>query len=191
MITIDQANMQIISTSCLNCQDVYFKPPSGEIPKVGCCSYSPTFYLLQLANMSKKEHSFDIKSILQHQAARVEDYKVTVFAHVHEAYFKVSKKFLTQMEKDDLRHSYSICQFFKEKKGCILDPSFKNSVCRSFICTNIEESLHYDQQVVQAFINEIRTEEHGFQKYHEQVLKQKGINLREHSEEVIEYLKTI
>ena len=76
---------------------------------------------------------------------------------------KFPKNPLTQLEKDDLRHSYSICQFSEENKGCSLDPSFKNSVCRSFICTSIEESLHDDKQVVQHLIKEIRTEEHDFQ----------------------------
>ncbi len=190
MITIDRSNKQILSSLCFNCQDDAFQPPTRSFPKVGCCSYSPTFYLLEISNMCKKTEAIDVYSILHHPAAQLEEYKVTIKAKVHPSFNQLSLGPLTSLEKDDLRHSYSICHFFIENKGCSLDPAFKNAVCRSFICTKIEESLQYDKDAVQQMTNQIRKEEVAFQQHHENILKQKGINLLTSPTEVIQYFET-
>lgn len=191
MITIDRANRQITSILCFNCKDECFQPPTENIPKVGCCSYSPTLYLLQIANMCKRSDIIDVHSIIGHPAAVLKKYSVRIQAEVHSSFKLRSQESLTQLEIDDLRQSYAICQFFKENKGCSLDPSFKNAVCRSFICSSIEESSHYDKQAVQQMTRQFRMEEYEFQEYHESILEQKGINLRTAPNEVIQYFQTI
>lgn len=126
MIHFDKTNRQILTSACLQCNDDCFQPPSKEVPKVGCCSYSPTFYLLEIKNMVQTNEVFFQEYFLNHPAALIEPYSIKIPAIIHPMYnSRPIQQGLTKLEQDDLRQSYSICQFFKTNHGCTLDPSYK------------------------------------------------------------------
>ncbi|WP_227938138.1 hypothetical protein [Alkalihalobacillus deserti] len=188
MIFIDIEKRQILSNSCLNCQDDFFQPPNRQFPKVGCCSYSPTFYLLEIAKMCAEDQSFFIDSVLMHPKAETFPYSIKVHAEVHPAYQQVRKVNLSKLEEDDLKLSYSTCQFFN--KGCSLDPSFKNVVCRTFICMTIENSLEQEQKdSLQKWTKTFSKEELDFQLKHESELKKRGIDLIKNPQKVVQYFQ--
>ncbi|MCL7747436.1 hypothetical protein [Halalkalibacter alkaliphilus] len=193
MIQFDNINKQILSSACLQCEDEFFQPPSNNIPKVGCCSYSPTFYLLEIAKMINKDEAFFQNCILQHPKAHISPFHITVQAQVHPDYTHIAnKESLSKLAADDLRHSYSVCQFFKYEKGCSLDPSFKNSVCRSFICLSIEAHLNKkEKESLQSWTHLIKHEESLFQRTHEESLKKLGVNLQSNPSAVVHYFKTL
>ncbi|KHF40445.1 hypothetical protein [Halalkalibacter okhensis] len=143
--------------------------------------------------MINKDEAFFLKHILHHPKALLSPYHITVQAQVHSDYERVFwKESLSKLEADDLRHSYSICQFFKNEKGCSLHPSFKNSVCRSFICLSIEARLNEDErESLHSWTQMIKHEEMLFQRTHEQALMDLGINLLSDPSAVMDYFKTL
>jgi hypothetical protein len=191
MIKFDNTNKQILSSACLTCEDEFFQPPIHDIPKVGCCSYSPTFYLYEIALMCRKDEQFFLDKILTNPHAEISPFSIKIHANVHPAYAFVSKKQArTKLEEDDIRLSYSICQFFKKEEGCTLHPSYKNSVCRSFICLTIENSLtEHMKHSLQKWTRIIKNEEMTFQREQELELKKRKINLKLNPTEVIHYFQ--
>ncbi|MDT8860620.1 hypothetical protein N0O92_10275 [Alkalihalobacillus sp. MEB130] len=193
MIQYDKINNQILSSSCLTCKDECFQPPNKEVPKVGCCSYSPTFYLLEISNMIHKDETFFLEAILSNPKSQISPFHITVPANIHPSYSKTDSDLdLSPLEEDDLRHSHSICQFFKNNQGCTLHPSFKNSVCRSFVCLSIEDHLNErEKQPLQAFTHYIKKEESNFQRIHEQQLRNLNADLQTSPVAVINYFKSL
>ncbi|GAE36517.1 hypothetical protein [Halalkalibacter akibai] len=190
MIQIDQTKRQILSNSCLFCQDEFFQPPTNSLPKVGCCSYSPTFRLLEIANMALKDPLFLKEDVLSHPKAEVFPFSVKVHANIHSEFHKTNHSKLTKIEREDLQLSYSVCQYFEI--GCTLDPSFKNNVCRTFICLTIEDSLNEDQKKeLQYWTKTFQDEDRTFQLKHEANLKKLGLDLINNPTEVIDYFQSI
>lgn len=190
MIFIDQEKKQILSNNCLNCQDPFFQPPNRQFAKVGCCSYSPSFYLLEIAKMCLDNPSFFINSILTHPNAERFAYSIKVHANVHPAYEKTSRGHLSKLERDDLKLSYSTCQYFHN--GCSLNPSYKNAVCRTFICMSVEDSLDEEQkELLQKWTKTFSKEEMDFQIKHEAELNKRGIDLIEDPVQVIQYFRKL
>ncbi|MBP3952961.1 hypothetical protein [Bacillus suaedae] len=191
MITLDQKNNQILSSLCRNCKDPYFQPPT-HLKKVGCCSYSPTFQLLELSKMCTLDQA-QFNLIYNHPDAIIHPYSITVKAAIDPSHDEVKhSSSLTQLERDDLELSYSVCQFFEDRKGCSLQPSFKNAVCRSFICSTIEDSLpNRDKASVQSWTKNIHTQSKEFQHTHEQALLHLGIDLISSPKKVIHYFQAL
>ncbi|MFC0472814.1 hypothetical protein ACFFHM_20585 [Halalkalibacter kiskunsagensis] len=195
MIEFDNTNKQILSQACLTCKDEYFQPPINNMPKVGCCSYSPTFYLYEIAQMCRRDEQFFFQNILAHPTAEISPFSIKIHANTHPAYSQAvanNKQTLSKIEEDDLRLSYSTCQFFKKEEGCTLHPSFKNSVCRSFICLSIENSLtEKKKQTLLKWTKLIKNEEMTFQRVHEHELKQKDLTLLSNPIEVVHYFQQL
>ncbi|GAE30643.1 hypothetical protein [Halalkalibacter hemicellulosilyticus] len=190
MIEIDNTYDQIVSRACLNCQDPQFQPPKG-IEKVGCCSYSPTFQLLEISRICN-DHIDQFWSIYHHPAAVIHPYSIFVKAKVDPSFDQLNTPFLTQLEKDDQQTSYSICHFFKKGKGCSLHPQFKNAVCRTFICTTIEEQLTTtEQKAMNEMIKRVYQETRKFQTFHSKSLKSQSLNLKNNPEAIVHYFQSI
>ncbi|WP_062047097.1 hypothetical protein [Bacillus sp. JCM 19034] len=191
MIQIDQQNNQILSKACLNCQDPHFQPPNPYITKVGCCSYSPTFQLLEISKMCQD----DIKQfweIYQHPATIIRPYTILLQANIDESFQNISCDDFTSLEEEDLKINHSICQLFEIGKGCSLQPKFKNAVCRSFICSTIEEQLTEEEQLTMtSAIKAMHHETREFQKQHSHLLKERSIDLLHNPNEVIQYFQSI
>ncbi|ARK30736.1 hypothetical protein [Halalkalibacter krulwichiae] len=92
------------------------------------------------------------------------------------------------MENEDLKLSYSTCQFFYN--GCTLKPSFKSAVCRTFICMTIEESLSETKQDELQYWNRVfQKEEKDFQAFHVKELQKRNINLLDNPHKLIKYFQ--
>jgi hypothetical protein len=190
MIYIDKEKQQILSNSCLNCQDDSFQRANSSLPVIGCCSYSPTFHLLEIANMSVKDPEFLKEFVLKHAKAEIFPYSVKVHASIHSDYKNVDLKLLTKLEEEDLRLSYSTCQYFHQ--GCTLDSTFKNIVCRTFICLTIEDALNkQEKNELNYWTKTFHKRERDFQKLHEGELKKRGIDLVNNPLEVINYFQAL
>ncbi|MCK0471952.1 hypothetical protein [Halalkalibacter sp. APA_J-10(15)] len=191
MLEIDNTYNQLLSRACLNCLDPQFQPPKDTVEKVGCCSYSPTFQLLDIFRMCN-DNVDQFWSIYHHPAAIIHPYSIFVKAEVDSAFDQLNTQSLSPLEKDDKRTSYSICQFFRKGKGCSLHPQFKNAVCRTFICTTIEEQLtSSDQKTMKEMIKKVYQETRDFQAIHSKNLKSQFIDLRDNPKAIVHYFQSI
>lgn len=189
MISFDTTYKQILSNACFNCCDAYFQPANPMLPKVGCCSYSPNFTLFELnACLKNNDEVFLREKIFANTNATIHDYEVIVHANVNEAFFTHDVSSLSKIEVDDLKLSYSICQFFKEGAGCQLHPSYKNATCRSFICLAVEQVLSdIEQRSLSEAIKNIQEEAKAFNRYYTSLFQRKGWNFHNHLDKIIAY----
>ncbi len=188
--TVDQQNNQILSPLCSNCPEPYFKKAHPDLPNAGCCSYSPTFSLFELWKMVQKDERF-VRRLFELPTAEVLETEVKVHAHVHEGYSdRDDLSSLSPIEQSDLIERYSVCVFLRNGKGCMLDASFKNAVCRSFICPSVEATLSNELlHEIQAAIHAIQHEAKQFHTTCKQVLQELGLSLKKDHDEVIRFLK--
>jgi hypothetical protein len=203
----DQENRQLLSIQCRQCQDPHFQSISKEFEQVGCCRYEPVFTLFEIWKMLKKDQeSFFKKEIYFNPRNRVFAYEIIAGAIIHplfyergedgcipaERYNQLMSNPHTKYQGIDLRLKYGICSFFVKGEGCGLEPSFKTSICRMFICDSIEDTLNKKElKKLHDMQRMVREEADCFQRAHVQALKQKGINLIEHLDQVVDYLKGI
>lgn len=191
MIQIDYNNNQILSKACLNCQDPHFQPPNLSMTKVGCCSYSPSFQLLEISRMCQ-DHVEQFWEIYDHEAAIIHPYSILLQAKVDESYSTFSSDHFTSLEEEDFKTRHSICQLFEKGRGCSLQPKFKNAVCRSFICSTIEEQLTESEQIAMSkTVKAIQQETRDFQKLHSNRLKECSIDLLHTPDEVVSYFQSL
>ncbi|RXT04812.1 hypothetical protein [Ammoniphilus sp. CFH 90114] len=194
MIYWDSENKQIMTSLCRSCPDDYFAPYSQDLQHVGCCSYSPVFSLYEIWKMVKSgKREFFIKRIYENADRTLAEYEVVVHAYVHNSYEHITRdQFLSKTELTDWKLKFSVCQFFVEGKGCGLDPYFKNSVCRSFICSAVEEQLgNEDQDHLKEWVRLIRLESETFNEHHKKILHRKAWSLEHHMPQILDYLQTI
>lgn len=186
MISFDKTHNQLLSAACLNCHDPYFAPANDSIPKVGCCSYSPVFSLFELnACIRRHDAQFFLDKIYHHPSATISDFAVTVHAQIHKSFFDLDLSSFSSIELTDTKLSYSVCQFFKDGVGCILHPTYKNAVCRSFICTTIEQQLSdIEQKLLTDTVKLIQEEAHSFNKHYIKLFQQKNWNFHNHIEQI-------
>lgn len=194
MIDWDSDFKQIMTSLCRSCPEDYFAPYRKELEHVGCCSYSPVFTLFEIWKMIKSgQTDFFIEKIYNNPYRSLGDYEIVIHAHVNEAYNRFAEgKLLSKMEEEDMKLKFSVCQFFVRGKGCGLNPLYKNSVCRSFICSAVEDKLDQASRLqLGQWARQIRTEAEGFNEQHKEILKRKEWNLRSHSTQILEYLGSI
>lgn len=192
MISYDRENDQLLTPCCINCPDPYFQTQHHDLFHVGCCSYSPVFTLFEMAKMIRAERvDFFMERIYRNENNRIGPYEIEVHADVHPLFQKHDRAGLTQVEREDLQQDFSVCQFFVPGKGCGLNPRFKTSVCRAFICTTVEERLApEDKAMLDERTQAIYREAEAFNQKHETALKNKGWNLIDHLPQVLQYLAT-
>lgn len=139
------------------------------------------------------DRAFFMEKIYQHERSEIDRFSITVRARVHPLFFETIKaKKLTPMEEEDLKLRFSVCCFFVVGKGCGLNPAYKPSVCRSFICSTIEERL--DESEVLALtrrVRQIRNEARAFENVHRARLEQKNGSLKTDIESILDYLSAI
>jgi hypothetical protein len=192
VINFDKTNRQLLTSACLSCNEPHFSRPIEELPHVGCCSYSPVFSLFELSKVATEDPSFYFELVNQ-DANTVNDYTIRINAWIHPAYQKNDHSLKrSTIEQEDLKISYSICRFFKENQGCTLKPSFKNAVCRSFICSTVEDRLATDEKShLLEWVQDIQSEATSFHRKHETILKERRMSLKEHPNQVFSYLKAL
>ena len=195
MLIWDQKHKQLLSHDCRNCPDPFFAPYSEDLPHVGCCSYSPVFTLFEIYKMVQaSEELFFWDRIYHNPNSTVKDYEIIVHAHVHSKFDEAKKEIglSSKLEEEDFKLRFSVCQFFKDGKGCGLNPHFKNKVCRSFICPALEDRMEdSEKQHLEDHVKEIQAEVEGFLNVHETVLKQRGWTFADHMEEIVDYLEKL
>lgn len=191
MISFDSTHKQILSPSCVNCRDPYFQPADDTLLKVGCCSYSPVFTLFELnACIAHGEESFFREKIFANKHAMIRDFEVIVYAAVNEAFYKRNLSTFSKIEIDDVRLSYSVCQFFEDGIGCQLPPSFKNATCRSFICMTVEQCLtDIEQKALYQAAKNIQNEVKTFNDCYIKVFQEQRWNFHHHLDEIIAYFQ--
>lgn len=192
-IFYDPQAKQILTPLCRQCPDEQFAPADDTRPHVGCCSYSPTFTLLEIYKMIKAgQLDFFIQRIYHHPNRSLKEFEITIHAHVAPSFFKLDLAELSKEEYEEKKLGYSICQFFNPGKGCTLPPAFKTSTCRAFICLAVEKRLDKSrQQHLADWSREIQQEARHFNSTHKLVLKERGWNLREHLFQIIDYLEKL
>ncbi|WP_100398646.1 hypothetical protein [Bacillus sp. FJAT-44742] len=192
MITIDKDNKQITAAACVRCPDPFFQRGEDVLEKVGCCSYSPVFTLFEIKKMADRDKNFFYETIYKHPKAIVSSFSIKIEAEVNPAFKKVNTSSMLPMEKEDTKLSYSTCQFFVSNQGCGLPSGYKTSVCRSFLCCTVEESLSKERkEEMNDWIFYIQEEVKAFNRSHEQKLKSKGWTLQEQPSMVVDYLKSL
>lgn len=193
MISFDKDNKQILSNFCLSCIDPYFSTRGSNTEKTGCCSYSPVFTLYEIHQMVKADDTaFFLNDIYHNDTNTVYPYEIKIHANVHPSYFTLQVANLTKIERDDTKVRHSTCQFFQPNRGCTLKPSYKNSVCRTFICSAIEDKLDTDRKKdLDAWSRTLQMESKYFHEYHKNVLLSKGKDLLANVDEIIDYLKML
>jgi hypothetical protein len=194
MISWDKVNKQILSHECIRCPDEYFSPNNEGLPKVGCCSYSPVFTLFEIYKMVKEgDRQFFIDHIYNHEQNTVKEYEIVVHARINPLYFShIEGKALTVIEEEDAKAAFSVCDFFVPSKGCGLDSHYKNSTCRSFICSTIEERLApSEQDSLVNWVKEIRQESESFHSVHKSQLQRKKWNLKQDRDCILDYLTAL
>ena len=191
MIFFDARNRQILSPLCAQCSDPDFKPRNHNLFNAGCCGHSPVFTLFEIGQMVRKQRQeFFLRHIYRHENSVVRPYDIVVRARVHPRFYGHDTRSLTDMERADLEREYSLCPFFVEETGCGLDPQFKPSLCRAFICTDLESRLDEKNRTLwQKQLKEIRAEAENFNKKHRAVLQHKKLNLIDHVGEVLAYFE--
>ncbi|WP_078428439.1 hypothetical protein [Alkalihalobacterium alkalinitrilicum] len=191
MIEYDKTNCQILSEACFNCNDPYFKPGHSNLPSVGCCSYSPVISLFEIYKMVKqKDYRFFMNEIYNNPNCTIYDDYIIIHAEVHPSFHQKKTDHLSDIEKDDLKLSFSTCQFFQMYKGCTLYPSYKNATCRSFICSTIESQLddHTQKKMIE-WTRTIQVEAQTFNSYHRRVLVKNKLSFKKNVAAVLTYLE--
>lgn len=193
MISFDAKYKQVLTSACLQCKDPYFAPAKSEMVHAGCCSYSPVFSLFEIYQMTKDgKQDFFLETIYNHKTATIMPYEVIIHAEVHPLFYEQKIDHLPQIEKDDLRLKYSVCQFFEPQKGCRLPASYKNSTCRSFICLTVEEQLNNEVQTqLKNWNTLIKQEVNDFVQHHRNELQQRRLNLQNNVQGLIVYLQSV
>ncbi|QOY35380.1 hypothetical protein AWH56_022250 [Anaerobacillus isosaccharinicus] len=192
MITFDSQYKQVLTSACLKCKDPYFAPAHPVMVHVGCCSYSPVFGLFEIYQMIKAGNSeFFMESIYHHRSATIMQYEIIINAEVSPLFYEQKINHLSPIEKDDIRLQYSVCQFFKQQKGCTLPATYKNSTCRSFICLTVEEQLDDQTQAeLKKWNTLIKQEVNAFVEQHRLELQRRSLNLQTNVQGVVDYLKS-
>lgn len=190
MISFDPQAKQILTPFCRQCPDEQFAPVDETLPHVGCCTYSPTFTLFEIYKMIKAEQlDFFIEQIYNNPHRTLQEFEITIHAHVAAIFFKLDHSGLSKKEYEEKKLRYSVCQFFAHNKGCTLPPAFKTSICRTFICFAVEQRLDKNmQQQLTAWSKQIQQEAKQFNSMHTQLLREKGWNLSEHLSQIVNYL---
>jgi hypothetical protein len=191
MLTYDKKNKQILTSICRSCPDEYFVPKHPSLLHVGCCSYSPVFTLFEIHKMLKEnQKEFFIDEIYYNDSNTIRPFDIVIHSTVHSLFDEADIKGKSTLEIEDIKLGYSVCQFFKVNKGCSLHPPFKTSVCRSFICSTIEESLsEIKKQEMLTWVKGIRSEAEEFNLKHQAILQEQNLNLINNLEQVLNYLE--
>lgn len=180
-----------MTSLCCACPEKYFAPYDNTQEHVGCCSYSPEFSLFEIGKMVKAgQTDYFMNEIYRNSSQTTKDYSIIIHAYINGAYEALKKGVhFSEMEESDLVLKFSVCQFFVSGKGCGLNPYFKNTTCRSFICSAVEEQLDQaGKEMLQESVRLIREEADAFNAYHQNKLKKEGWNLRGHIDQILEYL---
>ncbi|WP_047153116.1 hypothetical protein [Aneurinibacillus tyrosinisolvens] len=200
----EEETKQLLSPVCRQCPEPHFQPRAGELPRIGCCAYEPVFTLYEIYRMVKEGAAeFFLNSIYRHPKNTVYDYEIIAGAYLHPLFYKKlpgedispfqryeewKGQAGTAYKAVDERLAYAMCQFFVDGKGCGLDPRFKTSICRSFICESVEQRLSGEERKKLAeWQRSIREEAEPFHRKHKAILQEKGMSLPENVHGIIEY----
>ncbi|WP_018922348.1 hypothetical protein [Salsuginibacillus kocurii] len=190
MVQYDKSNKQLLTSACIQCPDVEFTRRDKELEEIGCCSHSPTFGLGEIQHMLVWEGKEEVeRQLVYREGSELSPYSVMVNAFVAPSYHKEDTRNLNQIEKADLKLSYSTCQFFVSQQGCSLSPHYKPSVCRSFICSTVENQLESaDKQAMNQAAKEIRKSSNETHDRLKKLLKWYGVTLKKDRFKVYEVL---
>jgi hypothetical protein len=204
----EEESKQLLSTVCRCCPEPHFQRRSPELLHIGCCAYEPVFTLFEIYKMVVAgEEDFFLEQIYYNPKNTVYDYEIVAGAYIHplfyqripeeeespaERYEKLRQSPHTAYQAVDERLAYAVCQFFVDGKGCGLNPQFKTSICRSFICGAIEDRLTDEERAQLAvWQRAIREEAEPFHRRHQAILRERGWTLPQHVDSIIDYFKKI
>jgi hypothetical protein len=201
MTSWDHENNQILSPLCRSCTDKRFTPLYADMENVGCCRYEPVFTLFEVCQMLRDNNeTFFWNEIYHHENNTIYPYEIMVHANIDERFNTpfVQEEFErllaskhTAYKAMELRTSFSVCSFFISGQGCGLPSHYKTHICRSFVCESV---LCHGATQLRASISQwqstIREECENFNRIVIRELKQEGIDLVNHANEVIAYLKS-
>jgi hypothetical protein len=204
----DAKSNQLLSTVCRNCPDPHFQRRSEELPHIGCCAYEPVFTLFEIYKMiAAGETDFFMEQLYRNPRNTIYEYEIVAGAFIHplfysrrpgesespaERYERLRQSPRTAYQAVDERLAYAVCQFFVDGKGCGLNPHFKTSICRSFICDAIEERLSEEERKqLSARQRMIRDEAEPFHRKYRAIFQEKGWTLGDNIEEIMVYLQEL
>lgn len=200
MTSWDRDNKQILSSLCINCSDKRFTPLFPDMENVGCCRYEPVFTLFEINKMVQDgREDFFLREIYSREDNTIFPFEIMVHAKIDERFehSTIQEKYArllasrhTRYQAMELRTRYAVCSFFVSGRGCGLNPLYKTSICRSFVCESI---LHHggpqERASIQRWQSDIHLECDEFNRLAQRQLEKLGINLLDHVEQVIAYLK--
>lgn len=200
MATWDKDKKQILSTLCMNCTDNRFTPIFPDLENVGCCRYEPVFTLFEIYKMVQDDHEeLFLHEIYDHKDNTIYPYEIMIHAKVdprfghpaiQQEYARLSHNKHTAYQAMEFRTRYAVCSFFVSGQGCGIDPRYKTSICRSFVCESVlQNGGTAEKAAISRWQSEIQQECDEFNRLAERQLKELGINLLDDVEQVIAYLK--
>lgn len=199
---------QLLSAVCQNCPEPHFQRRTPQLPHIGCCAYEPVFTLFEIYKMIEDgQTDFFLNQVYSHPDNTVCEYEIIVGARIDplfyekqpgekEAPFERYERLLqsprTIYQATDERLAYAVCQFFENGRGCGLQPKFKTGICRSFICTSIEEVLSdTERKQLADWQRVIREEADPFHRRQQAELERRGWTLPDHVEQIIDHFTAL
>lgn len=203
-LTWDEEAKQLLSVVCRNCPEPHFQRRSPSLPHIGCCAYEPVFTLFEIYRMIESgQTDFFLNQVYSHPDNTVCEYEIIAGARIDalfyekqagedeapvERYHRLLQSPRTIYQATDERLAYAVCQFFEDGRGCGLDPRFKTGICRSFICTSIEDQLSVSERKQLAdWQRIIREEGEPFHRREQAELEKRGWTLLDHVELIVSY----
>jgi hypothetical protein len=143
--------------------------------------------------MIKEGHKkFFLDRIYNNKSNTIRSYNIVIHAETDPLFDNYDTTTLSSIEKDDIKIKFSVCQFFVEEKGCGLPPQFKTDICRSFICTTIEDQLSDEnKEQLTRWVKGIKQETSEFNIKHQDILSTRGMNLMDQLHDVMDYLEQV
>src|SRR5699024_3011786 len=118
----------------------------------------------------------------------VDEYTLTVRAHIDPLYYEeLPSNQMSPLEEEDFKLGFSRCSFFVEGKGCGLNPLYKPSTCRSFICSTIEQELSENQLSELSYrVRQIKQEVQSFERLHKASIQRRKWTLKTNMEQILD-----
>lgn len=193
----DCGTPQYSCSSCYSCSSICGISLTSTKNR-GCCWYFPKFTLSEIHKMTKSEEGLKIlHKVLSLPEVKIYNYYIHAKGYFdEEGYNKFIASEEVQEEKYN-KHDKTIffrnCPFVKAGEGCMIPARYRSYVCNFFICDEVKEELIKNEEYykyereMESYSRWIAWENNSL----EFMLQEKGINLIDNFDEVIEVLKEL
>lgn len=194
-LQFDDGVPQFVCTACSNCQSLLGMSLCA-IQNRGCCAYFPKFELHDVHKMSKAPEGLELLDQIRSLPGTI---RYHYYIHAKGQFDENSyNRFIlsgqaSEYELEDKTVFFRTCPFVKPGRGCTLPVKYRHYICNVFICREVVEKavepglFQEYTDACSSYARWIKWENDSL----EMLLREKGINLKENFEEVVEFLRDI